>query len=72
MHSVVAQRLVMMSCSEVTLDSRSTSLENAVASYYAYDCVELAWSYMGVGEVFILQGNAHRPRGTAYEKGKKA
>ena len=35
MHSVVARRLVMMSDSEVTLESRSTSLDNAVASYYA-------------------------------------
>ena len=70
MHSVVARRLVMMSCSEVALDSRSTSLENAVASYYACDCVELAWSYMRTDEVFILQENAHRPRGTAYKEGR--
>ena len=35
MHSVVARRLVMMSDSKVTLESRSTSLDNAVASYYA-------------------------------------
>ena len=35
MHSVVARRLVMMSDSEVALKSRSTSLDNAVASYYA-------------------------------------
>ena len=71
MPSVVAQRLVMMSCSEVALNSRSTSLENAVASYYACDCVELAWSYMRTDEIFILQENAHRPRGTAYEEGRK-
>ena len=71
MHSVVAQRLVMMSCSKVVLDLRSTLLENAVASYYACDCVELAWSYMRTDEVFILQENAHRPRGTAYKEGRK-
>ena len=26
---------------------------------------------MGTDEIFILQENAHRPRGTAYEEGKK-
>ena len=72
MHSVVARRLMMVSYGEVALDLRSTLLENAVASYYACYCVELAWSYMRTGEVFILQENAHRPRGTAYEEGKKA
>ena len=71
MHSIVARRLVMVSYGEVALDSRSTSLENAVASYYACDCVELAWSYMRTDEVFILQENVHRPRGTAYKEGRK-
>ena len=61
----------MVSCSEVALDSRSTSLENAVASYYACDCVELASSYMKADEIFILLENAHRPRGTAYKKRKE-
>ena len=70
MHSVVARRLIMMSYSEVAQDPRSTSLENAVASYYACYCIELAWSYMRTGAVFILQEIAHRPRGTAYEEGK--
>ena len=72
MHSIVARRLVMMSYSEVVLDLRSTSLENAVASYYVCYCVELAWCYMRTGEVFILQENVHRPRGTVYEEGRKA
>ena len=71
MHSIVARRLMMMSYSEVARDPRSTSLENAVASYYACYCVELAWSYMRTDKVFILQENAHRPRGTVYEEGKK-
>ena len=61
----------MMSCSEVALDSRSTSLEKSVASYYACYCIELAWSYMRIDEIFILQENAHRPRGIAYEEGRK-
>ena len=72
MHSVVARRLMVMSYNEVALESRSTSLDNAVASYYACYCVELAWCYMGDDAVFILQEDAHRPRGTAYQEGRKA
>ena len=61
----------MMSCSEVARDPRSILLENAVASYYVCYCVELAWSYMRTDEIFILQENVHRPRGTVYEEGRK-
>ena len=62
---------MIMSCSEVAQDPRSTLLKNAVASYYACYCVELAWSYMRMDEIFILQEDVHRPRGTAYEEGNK-
>ena len=48
-------------CDQVALESRSTSLDSAVASYY-----------MENGAVFILQEDAHRPRGTAYQEGRKA
>ena len=72
MHSVVARRLLVMSCGEGRAKIEFNPYSMKRLQVTMLDCVELAWSYMRADEVFILQGSAHRPRGNAYKEGKKA